>query len=91
MLLSDPHLMIIKLTLGDFYGYNIITYKYISLLCKLDQCMDSFQDGQQTKKRNEKVMSQRSSKLTLVDMINGLSLAIFANNGYRLPSPFLLD
>jgi hypothetical protein len=29
--------------------------------------------------------------LTLVDMINGLSLAIFANNGYRLPSPFLLD
>jgi hypothetical protein len=73
--------MRIKLTLGDFYGYNIIAYKDISLLCKLDQCMDSFQHGQQTRKRDEKITSQRSSKLTLLDMINGLSLTIFANNG----------
>jgi hypothetical protein len=43
--------------------------------------MDSFQYGQQTKKKDENVTSQINSKLTLVDMINGLSLAIFANNG----------
>jgi hypothetical protein len=43
--------------------------------------MDTFQHGQQTRKRNEKITSQKSSKLTLVYMINGLSLAIFANYG----------
>jgi hypothetical protein len=43
--------------------------------------MDSFQHGQQARKKYEKVMTQRSSNLTLVNMINGLSLAIFANNG----------
>ncbi len=60
----------------DLYGYNIIVYKDISILC-----MDTFQHGQQTRKRNEKITSQKSSKLTLVYMINGLSLAIFANYG----------
>jgi hypothetical protein len=43
--------------------------------------MDSFQHGQQTRKRDEKITSQRNSKLILLDMINGLSLTIFANNG----------
>jgi hypothetical protein len=34
--------MKIKLTLVDLYGNNIITYKDISLVCKLDQYIDNF-------------------------------------------------
>jgi hypothetical protein len=80
----------IKLTLTNLYGNNIIANQGISLLCKLDQCMDNFQHGQQVRKKDEKVYI-RSSKFTLVDMINGLSLAIFANNGLYITTPFLLD
>jgi len=35
-------IMKIKLTLVDLYGNNIITYKDISLVCKLDQYIDNF-------------------------------------------------
>ncbi len=45
----------VKVTLVDLYGSNIVAYKDIYLLCKLDQCMDNFQHGQQTRKRDEKV------------------------------------
>jgi hypothetical protein len=47
--------MKVKLTLTNFYGNNIIAYRDIFLLCKLDEFMDNFQHGQQTIKKDEKV------------------------------------
>jgi hypothetical protein len=55
--------MKVKLTLENLYGRKIITYQNISLLCKLDQCMDNFQYGQQATKKNAKVYITKKFKI----------------------------
>jgi hypothetical protein len=57
------HILKIKLTFVDLYGCNILAYKNIFLLCKLDQYMDSFQHGQQTIKKDVKVYVKKKFKV----------------------------
>jgi hypothetical protein len=55
--------MKVKLTLTNLYGNNIITNKDVSLLCKLDQCMDNFLHRQKTRKKDEKVYITKKLKI----------------------------